>query len=81
MELQKRTIVRIGLWRICAYIGTSVVIYFATKNITQAISFGLIDHSIKFVCQYVYERLWNKIKWGIYMKQNENKNTPDQDNV
>lgn len=83
MELQKRTITRIGLWRICAYIGTSVIIYIATKSITQAISFGLIDHSIKFVCQYVYERLWNKIKWGIIVdiKQNETKNTDDQDNV
>ena len=64
METKKRTFARTLIWRICAYIGTSVIIVIATKDISLAFSFGLIDHSIKFVCQYLYERIWNKIKWG-----------------
>lgn len=65
MEEKKRTFVRTAIWRVCAYCGTSVVIYILTKDLTNAFSFGLIDHSIKFVCQYIYERMWNKIKWGV----------------
>lgn len=60
IESPKRTVI----WRICAYIGTSIVMYIATRNARLSFSFGLIDHSIKFVCQYVYERVWNKVEWG-----------------
>lgn len=65
MEERKRTFVRTAIWRICAYCGTSVVIFVLTKDLSKSFSFGLIDHSIKFVFQYIYERLWNKTKWGI----------------
>ena len=65
METRKRTLVRTIIWRVCAYTGTSVVIYILTNDIGKSFSFGLIDHSIKFVCQYVYERVWNKVQWGL----------------
>jgi len=64
MEEKKRTFVRTAIWRVCAYCGTSVVIYILTKDLSKAFSFGLIDHSIKFVFQYIYERMWTNIKWG-----------------
>ena len=71
MEENKRTIVRISLWRICAYCGTSVVILLVTKDVSTAFSFGLIDHSIKLVFQYIYERLWTRTKWGIVIENEQ----------
>ena len=65
MEEKKRTFARTGIWRVCAYCGTSIIIYVLTKDLSKAFSFGLIDHSIKFVCQYIYERMWNNVQWGI----------------
>jgi len=65
MESKKRTVVRTVVWRVCAYCGTSLVIYIMTKDLSKSFSFGLIDHSIKLVFQYIYERLWNKIQWGL----------------
>ena len=65
METKTRTVVRTVIWRICAYFGTSVVIYIMTKDLSKSFSFGLIDHSIKFVFQYIYERLWNTTHWGL----------------
>ena len=65
MEEKKRTFARTAIWRVCAYCGTSVVMYILTKDLSKAFSFGLIDHSIKFICQYFYERMWNKLSWGL----------------
>jgi len=64
VETFKRTFARTFIWRIFAYCGTSIIIYFVTNDIKKSFSFGLIDHSIKFVFQYAYERIWNRLDWG-----------------
>ncbi len=64
METRKRTLIRTIIWRICAYTGTSVSIFILTRDLASSFSVGLIDHSIKFIFQFGYERVWNRIQWG-----------------
>jgi len=65
LETRKRSIAKIIGWRIIASSITTMVVYVATGDISTAFKFAGIDQAVKLMIQYGYERMWNKISWGI----------------
>lgn len=65
MITKTRSLVKTIIWRIISFILTIGIVYITTGNLTAAFSIGAIEVVIKFVSYYSYERIWNKIKWGI----------------
>ena len=65
LETRKRSIAKIIGWRIIASSITTMVVYVATGDISTAFKFAGIDQAVKLMVQYGYERMWNKISWGI----------------
>jgi len=44
---------------------TIVVAWVVTGSTTDAINIGLVTNLIKTGTYYGYERLWNRISWGV----------------
>ena len=65
MENIKRTTIKIIVWQCIALTITTIILQIAMGDITKAITFGLIDHSICMTIHYFYERFWQNINWGI----------------
>jgi uncharacterized membrane protein len=70
-ETKKRTIFKSITWRMVAIVNSWTVLVIATdvySNITKA----LIMNITGFVVFFIFERIWNKIKYGrIIMKEND----------
>ena len=67
METKKRTIIKSITWRIIATINSFTVLCFGLNdNIKSAILMNITG----FIIYYIYERIFNKIKWGKYENSN-----------
>ena len=44
---------------------TVVVALFVTGNVGQALSIGLAANVVKTGTYYCYERLWDRVSWGV----------------
>jgi len=52
------TTIRLILWRIIATTTSILVSFILTKDISKALSIGIIDNLIKMIIQFFYERIW-----------------------
>ena len=75
-ETKKRSITKVLLLRVIVFIVITffVVVVFG-ETIEEGIGFALLDIGIEVVTHYVYERIWQKIEWGIVLKE---ENDPDK---
>jgi len=60
-----RALVKTLLYRTLMVIITVVVALVVTGNTAQALSIGLVANIVKTVTYYSYERLWDRIPWGV----------------
>ena len=75
-ETKKRTVVKILLLRIIVFsLITFFVVIVLGQGFEEGIGFALLDIGIEITTHYVYERIWQKIQWGIVMKED---NDPDK---
>ena len=65
METRCRSLTKVLIWRIIAFITTIIILYISTNDLGKSFTIAGIDHILKIILQYFYERVWNKIKWGI----------------
>jgi len=63
-ETKRRSVVKALTWRVIASLDTTIIAYFVTGDITQAISIGGFEVITKMVIYFFHERAWNGIKWG-----------------
>lgn len=63
-EKHWRSFVRLILWRVIAFLITLFTAFILTGSIVKAFEIGTIDIVIKFIAQYFYERIWNRVKCG-----------------
>tara|TARA_B100000131_G_C17797796_1_gene484140 strand:+ start:311 stop:526 length:216 start_codon:yes stop_codon:yes gene_type:complete len=70
METNKRTTVKIIIWQCVALSVTIIILLIAMGDISKAITYGLIDHSICMTLHFFYDKIWQKINWGIKDSQN-----------
>jgi len=60
-----RALVKTLLYRVLMLVITVMVALFVTGNATQALSIGLVTNLVKTGTYYGYERLWDRISWGV----------------
>ncbi len=70
-EKAYRSVAKTISWRTVGTLDTMIVSYFVTGNLIMAASIGSIEVVTKMVLYYYHERVWNKLKFGLY-KPTEN---------
>ena len=63
-ETKARTLVKTIVWRIVATLITWGVVYFYTGELTESIEITIVAAIIGMTAYYIYERIWNRIRWG-----------------
>ncbi|AHG02456.1 hypothetical protein HALDL1_01525 [Halobacterium sp. DL1] len=64
-EARLRAVVKTLCYRALMVAITIVVAWVVTGSTTDAINIGLVTNLIKTGTYYGYERLWNRISWGV----------------
>ena len=65
IEKKRRSIIKVFSWRVTATVTTVVITYLITGSTDFAVKVGGIEVVAKLILQYVHERIWLKIKFGI----------------
>lgn len=60
-----RVLVKTLLYRVVMVVITIVVAFVITGNTADALSIGIASNVIKTVVYYGYERVWDRITWGV----------------
>jgi len=69
MESKKRSIVKALSWRFIATFITTLVAFILTGEMVFAAKIGLLDTVIKLGAYFAHERLWLRIPFGRYERQ------------
>lgn len=64
-QRMSRALVKTLLYRTLMVIITIAVAYLVTENTGDALSIGVVSNVIKTGTYYGYERLWDRISWGV----------------
>lgn len=68
MESKRRSIAKVISWRLTATLTTMVISFFITGKLDMALKIGVFEVFAKMFLQYVHERLWTKVSFGIKSK-------------
>ena len=64
-ERKRRSIAKVVSWRMTATFTTVIISYFITGNHNLALKIGVFEVIAKMFLQYLHERIWLKIKFGL----------------
>ena len=67
-ESKRRSFVKVLSWRTTATLTTIVISYLITGKTDAALKIGAFEVVAKILLQYVHERIWSKIKFGMPKK-------------
>ncbi len=65
VQQRRRAIVKTLCYRLFMVLITVGVALFVTGNTADAISIGLVTNVAKTFTYYGYERVWDRIAWGV----------------
>ena len=65
LQNRSRAIVKTLVYRLVMVIITILVALVVTGQLDQALSIGLVANVVKTGTYYAYERLWDRIAWGV----------------
>lgn len=60
-----RAVVKTLLYRVVMVCITVVVAYLVVGDVSAALSIGFVSNLLKTATYYGYERLWDRIAWGV----------------
>ena len=63
-ETHERSVAKSLIFRVVVVISDTTVIYLLTRRVSQTISLTIITNIASMTLYYLYERIWNQIKWG-----------------
>jgi uncharacterized membrane protein len=64
-QRMSRALVKTLLYRVLMVAITVTVAFLVTGNTSQALSIGFVANLVKTGTYYGYERLWDRIAWGV----------------
>jgi uncharacterized membrane protein len=64
-ETLTRTVIKAFLWQLLGLISMSLVGYLTTGSWLQGGKIALISVGIGVITYFIYERIWNRILWGL----------------
>ena len=68
-EEPKRSLLKTISWRIIATVTTMSLVYIFTGQLLVVVSVGVSEVFGKLIFYYFHERFWNKISWGLELKE------------
>ena len=71
MEQKRRSLLRVISWRITATVTTMIISWLITNQIDLAIKIGFIEVFAKIALQYIHERIWMKVKFGMIRSKSD----------
>lgn len=75
-ETKLRSITKVLILRAIVFCTiTFFVVVVLGESFTDGIGFAALDIGIEIATHYIYERIWQKIQWGIVIKDD---NDPDK---
>lgn len=63
-ESRPRSVVKTITFRVCATIGTILIVFAFTGRFLLSLGVGAVETVLKLILYYVHERVWDKIRWG-----------------
>lgn len=63
-EKKRRSIAKAVTWRMTGTMGTMLVVFVATRDISLTIQVGAVEVILKSALYFIHERIWNTIPWG-----------------
>jgi uncharacterized membrane protein len=60
-----RAVVKTVGYRLFMIVITVAVAFFVVGNVGEALSIGLVANVVKTGTYFAYERVWDRIEWGI----------------
>jgi len=65
----KKSVLKTISWRIIATFTTMSLVYIFTGQLLVVVSVGFFEVFGKLILYYLHERFWNKISWGLELKE------------
>lgn len=65
VESHKRSIAKVVSWRTMAMLTTMIISFFVTGQLELALTIGIFEVFAKTMLQYIHERIWLKIPFGL----------------
>ena len=65
IERRRRSILKVISWRTTATVTTMIISYLVTGSLDVAVTIGAAELVMKLAIQYLHERIWNRIKFGL----------------
>ena len=67
MESKQRSFLKVMSWRTTATVTTMVISFLITGKIDLALKIGVFEVFAKIILQYLHERVWTRIKFGLHL--------------
>lgn len=64
-QVRRRAVVKTAVYRVVMVLVTVVVALAFTGNVGDALNIGIAANVVKTGTYYAYERLWDRVHWGI----------------
>jgi uncharacterized membrane protein len=65
IQARSRALTKTLLYRGLMVVITVAVALAVTDNPSEALNIGLVANLVKTVTYYTYERLWDRVSWGV----------------
>lgn len=65
LQARRRAIVKTACYRLLMIAITVTVAFVVVGDASEALSIGLVANVVKTLTYYSYERLWDRIAWGV----------------
>lgn len=69
LQGRERALVKTILYRVLMVAITIVVAFAVTADAATAVNIGLIANVVKTLTYYTYERIWDRVDWGLSPEQ------------
>ncbi|WP_420407888.1 DUF2061 domain-containing protein [Hoeflea sp.] len=64
MESNLRTIIKAVTWQLLGLLTTSLLAWFHTGSVLDALTFALSTSATGFAFFFLHERVWARVRWG-----------------
>jgi len=65
LQARRRAVVKTACYRLVMVLVSVAVAFLVVGDVSQALSIGLATNVVKTATYYGYERIWDRIAWGV----------------
>ena len=65
LQARRRAVAKTACYRLVMVLVSVAVAYLVVGDVSQALSIGAATNVVKTLTYYGYERIWDRIAWGV----------------